>query len=218
MALRKVQKEMAITLFAKAFSATEDEKNRKELFIQFSDAYEDSIQDWQCKVEEELKDDAVKEEFQRLVNREHNKDIKDIVIIENLKKEDLEQISYLACKELDMMPWVENEMGPESLLDFIDSGYSYVAKRENVILGFILAYKCPAYGGHYYMYIDTFVVNSDVQGKGIGKMLLQKLRENMFRNRIYRIKLMTKKEMPAYKIYKHLGFEEVENYVHMQRY
>lgn len=117
-----------------------------------------------------------------------------------------------------MMPWVENEIGPESLFDFIDSGYSYVAKRENVILGFILAYKCPTYGGNYYMYIDTFVVNSDVQGKGIGKMLLQKLRENMFKNRIFRVKLMTKKEIPAYKIYKHLGFEEVENYVHMQRY
>lgn len=69
MALRKAQKEMAITLFAKAFSAAEDERDRKELFIQFSDAYEDSIQDWQGKVEEELKDDVVKEEFQRLVNR-----------------------------------------------------------------------------------------------------------------------------------------------------
>lgn len=218
MALRKAQKEMAITLFAKAFSAAEDERDRKELFIQFSDAYEDSIQDWQGKVEEELKDDVVKEEFQRLVNRKQKIDIKDFVIIENLKKEDLKQISYLASKELDMMPWVENEIGPESLFDFIDSGYSYVAKRENVILGFILAYKCPTYGGNYYMYIDTFVVNSDVQGKGIGKMLLQKLRENMFKNRIFRVKLMTKKEIPAYKIYKHLGFEEVENYVHMQRY
>lgn len=217
MALRKAQKEMAITLFAKAFSAAE-EKDRKELFIQFSDAYEDSIQDWQGKVEEELKDDVVKEEFQRLVNRKQKIDIKDFVIIESLKKEDLKQISYLASKELDMMPWVENEIGPESLFDFIDSGYSYVAKRENVILGFILAYKCPTYGGNYYMYIDTFVVNSDVQGKGIGKMLLQKLRENMFKNRIFRVKLMTKKEIPAYKIYKHLGFEEVENYVHMQRY
>lgn len=218
MALRKAQKEMAITLFAKAFSAAEDERDRKELFIQFSDAYEDSIQDWQGKVEEELKDDVVKEEFQRLVNRKQKIDIKDYVIIENLKKEDLKQISYLASKELDMMPWVENEIGPESLFDFIDSGYSYVAKRENVILGFILAYKCPTYGGNYYMYIDTFVVNSDVQGKGIGKMLLQKLRENMLKNRIFRVKLMTKKEIPAYKIYKHLGFEEVENYVHMQRY
>ena len=32
---------------------------------------------------------------------------------------------------------------------------------------------------HYYLYIDTFVVNSDVQGNGIGKMLIEKLKENM---------------------------------------
>lgn len=27
-----------------------------------------------------------------------------------------------------------------------------------------------------------------------------------------------KKELPAYKIYKHLGFQEIENYVHMKQY
>lgn len=218
MALRKAQKEMAITLFVKAFSATEDEKSRKELYIQFSDAYEGSIKEWKNKVETEIEDDNIKEEFINLTNRETKKDIKEFVTVELLKKEDLKQISYLASKELDMMPWVENEIGPNSLVDFVNSGYSYVAKREDVILGFILAYKCPTYGGHYYLYIDTFVVNSDAQGNGIGKMLIQKLKENMFENRIYRVKLMTKRDITAYKIYKHLGFEEVENYVHMQKY
>lgn len=218
MALKEAQKEMAITLFAKAFSATENDANRKELFIQFSDAYGDSIKDWQCKVEAEFKNDAVKDEFKRLVNGESKKDIKDFVSIEPLKKEDLEQISYLASKELNMIPWVAKEETHESLFDFIDSGYSYVAKNENVVLGFVLAYKCPTYGGSYSIYIDTFVVNSDVQGNGIGRMLFQKVKENMFTNRIYSIKLMTKKDIPAYKIYKHLGFEEIDNYVHMQRY
>ena len=218
MALRKAQKEMAITLFTKAFSATDDEKIRKELFIQFSDAYEDSIKDWHCKVEEQLDNDFIKQEFSRLVNRTPKKDIKDFVTIDNLKKEDLKQISYLASKELGMMPWVEKEMEHDSLTDFVNDGYSYVAKRENVILGFILAHKCPTYGGYYYIYIDTFVVNNDAQGNGIGKLLLEKLKQNIYKNRIYRMKLMTKKELPAYKIYKHLGFEEVDDYVHMQSY
>lgn len=136
--------------------------------------------------------------------------------MEPLRGEDVDQISYLSSKELDMMPWVVDEMRADSISEFVNSGYSYVAKRENVILGFILAYKCPAYGGRYYLYIDTFVVNSDAQGQGIGKMLFEQLRRDMFRNRIFSIKLMTKREMPAYKIYKHLGFEEIENYVHMR--
>ncbi|MEE0686524.1 MAG: GNAT family N-acetyltransferase [Lachnospiraceae bacterium] len=71
---------------------------------------------------------------------------------------------------------------------------------------------------HYYLYIDTFVVNSDVQGNGIGKMLIEKLKENMFRNRIFSLKLMTKSDIKAYKIYRHLGFDEPEGYVHMQCY
>lgn len=217
MALRKAQKEMAITLFAKAFAAA-GEKGRKELYIQFADAYEGSIKDWKIEVEDALEDEALKEAFRKQDKRTEQKNFMEFVTIEALKKEDLEQISYLASKELDMMPWVENESGPDSINDFVNSGYSYVAKRENEVWGFILAYKCPTFGGHYYLYIDTFVVNSDAQGNGIGKMLLQKLKESMFRNRIFRVKLMTKKEIPAYNIYKHLGFEDVDGYVHMQRW
>lgn len=216
MALRKSQKEMAISLFAKVFSTTKDEKDRKELYIQFADAYDGSIKEWREKVEQELANEELKQQFRGFYNREKQTDIKEFVTVEPLRVEDVDQISYLSSKELDMMPWVVDEMRADSISEFVNSGYSYVAKRENVILGFILAYKCPAYGGRYYLYIDTFVVNSDAQGQGIGKMLFEQLRRDMFRNRIFSIKLMTKREMPAYKIYKHLGFEEIENYVHMR--
>lgn len=217
MAMREAQKEMAIILFAKAFAAA-DENGRKELYIQFADAYEGSIRDWKVEVEDAFKDEELKEAFRKLDKRTEQKKFLEFVTIEALKKEDLEQISYLATKELNMMPWIEMETGPDSINDFVNSGYSYVAKREKEVLGFILAYKCPTFGGRYFLYIDTIVVNGDVQGNGIGKMLLQKVREGMFKNRILRVELMTKKEMPAYKIYKHLGFEDVEDYVHMQHY
>lgn len=218
MALRDIQKEMAITLFVKAFSAKKNDENRKELFIQFSDSYGDSIKDWQCKVEAGFQDETDKVNFMRLVNKTDKKDTKDFVTIEALKKENLEQISYLASKELGYLPWVVREDDDfESLLDFINSGYSYVAKNENVIWGFILAYKCPTYGGYYSIFIDTLVVNRDVQGNGIGKMLLDKVKDNMFRKRIFSINLMTQKDLPAYKIYRHLGFEENEKYVYMRR-
>lgn len=218
MALRKAQIEMAISLFAKTFHMTEDEGSRKELYIQFADAYDGSIKDWREKVEQELADEKTKEQFRQLYNREPKTDMKEFITVEPLSIEDLEQISYLSSKELKTMPWIQEKRGPDSIVEFVESGYSYVAKREDVILGFILAYKCPTYGGHYYLYIDTFVVNSDAQGLGIGKMLFNQVKKDMFQNRIFRIKLMTKREIPAYKIYKHLGFEEMEDYVHMNRY
>ena len=62
MALRKAQKEMAITLFAKAFAAA-DEKARKELYIQFADAYEGGIKDWKIEVEEVLEEVEVQLTF-----------------------------------------------------------------------------------------------------------------------------------------------------------
>lgn len=218
MALRKIQKEMAITLFAKAFSVAKDEDERKELYIQFADAYEGSIKDWKNKVEAEIDDEDVKEKFIEFSRCEKKSDIKEYVTVEPLKKEDLEQISYLTSKELDMMPWIEYGEEMDSFVDFVNGGYSYVAKREDVVLGFVLAHKCPAYGGHYYLYVDTFVVSSDAQGNGIGKLLLQKLKENMFKKRIFSMKLMTKRDIKAYKIYRHLGFDEMENYVHMQKF
>ena len=218
MALRKAQKEMSVTLFTKAFSTTEDKQNRKELFIQFCDAFDGSICDWKETVEQELGDEHLRAEFQELCNSKGKTEIKKYVTIEPLAVDDLEQITYLARKELDMLPWIRDARKQDSIYDFVDEGYSFVAKRENVILGFILAHKCPTYGGYYYLYVDTFVVGRDAQGYGIGKMLLSKIRENMFENGIFSVKLMTQREKNAYQIYKHLGFEEMEDYVHMSKY
>lgn len=216
MALRKIQKEIAISLFVKVFSVTEDERTRKELYIQFADAYDDSIKDWREKVEQQLGNDELKGKFRNIYNNESQINIKEFITVESLKVEDLKEISHLASKELETMPWIRSEQ--DSINEFVNGGYSYVAKREDVILGFILAYKCPSYGGYYYIYIDTFVVDRDAQGYGIGRMLFEQLSKDMFHNRIFCLKLMTKREMQAYKIYKHLGFEEIEEYVHMQRF
>lgn len=192
MALRRTQKDMAVNLFAKAFSTSEDKQSRKELFIQFCDAFDGSICDWKETVEQKLEDEHLRSEFQELSNRKSKTEIKKYVSIEPLTVDDLKEISYLANKELDTGPWLRDDE-IDSLDDFVD-------------------------GGYYYLYIDTFVVEKDAQGYGIGKMLLSKIRENMFKNRILSVKLMTQREKNAYQIYRHLGFEEMEAYVHMSKY
>lgn len=85
MALRKTQIEMAISLFAKVFSTAEDEKGRKELYIQFSDAYNGSIKDWQEKVERELINEEKRTQFRKLYSRESQMDIKEFITVEPLK-------------------------------------------------------------------------------------------------------------------------------------
>lgn len=221
MAMTKAQKEIAVTLFANTFLASKDKQSRKVLFIEFSDAFNGSICDWKERAEQEIKDESLKIEFKELCKGEKKTDIKEYITIEALRADDLNQISQLARMELGNSSWIYHACGekaPDSIDDFVEGGYSFVAKRENEVLGFILACKCPTYGGAYCLYIDTFVVGKDAQGLGIGKMLFAKIKENMFMDRIFSMKLMTQRERPAYKIYKHLGFKEIEEYVHMSRW
>lgn len=104
MALRKIQKEIAISLFVKVFSVTEDERTKKELYIQFADAYDGSIKDWREKVEQQLGNDELKGKFRNFYNNEQQIDIKEFITVEPLKIEDLKEISHFASKELETMP------------------------------------------------------------------------------------------------------------------
>lgn len=216
--MTKAQKEMVVNLFVNNFQAVKDKQSRKSLFVEFSDAFDGNICDWKDSVEQEIRDESLKIEFKELCEGKKKTDIKEYVRVEALSLNDLEQVSQLAREELNNTPWVYHANTADSFNDFVEGGYSFVAKRENEVLGFILAYKCPTYGGSYYLYIDTFVVGKATQGLGIGKMLFEKIKENMLMNRIFSIKLMTQRERPAYKIYKHMGFEEIEEYVHMTRW
>ena len=118
MALGEAQKEMAVILFVKAFAAA-DEKSRKELYIQFADAYEGSIQDWKIKVEKAFENEECKEIFRSLNKEAEQNNLIEFVIIEPLKKEDLKQISYIASKELDMVPGIEHKMELNSINDYV---------------------------------------------------------------------------------------------------
>lgn len=46
-------------------------------------------------------------------------------------------------------------------------------------------------------------------------MMIDHLRKLAHNEGIYQIKLMTTKERPAYQIYRHLGFNDMDEYVHM---
>lgn len=207
---------MAMSMFVRIFSMADDENEREELYIQFADAYDGSIKDWKEKVEERLESEELREKFRGVCNCKKEIDIKKFVTIEPLRLEDLGEVSGLASKELDMTPWIGREQ--DSIVDFVNGGRSYVARREGIVLGFILAYKCPAYGGSHYIYIDTFVVDGGAQGYGVGKMLLNQVRKDMLKEGILFLKLMTKKDIQAYKIYKHFGFEEIDDCVHMRKW
>lgn len=174
------------------------------------------MKDWKLKVKEKLDAAAIRDEFQQLSDRE-SRDISGDITISALTENDMKQVSYLGYKELGLIPWVVNEDHPYAA--FVDGGFSFVTKKDDEVLGFILAYKCSTFGGYNYIYIDTFVVNSFAQGQGVGKMLFSQVRDLAHKQKIYSIKLATKRSIPDHEIYKHFGLrDEAEEYVHMESY
>ena len=96
---------------------------------------------------------------------------------------------------------------PGSISDFMKTGYSFVAKKDGVIVGAMLAQKIMDYGS-YYIYINDFAVKASAQGRGIGRKMMDHLVELAVKERIITIKLATQRRFKAYDVYHHLGFRD----------
>lgn len=217
MVLRKQHIEMAFDLFVRAFKSEKDESIRKAMVIQFGDTYCGITKDWKTQIEDKFDDDVLRKIFHKIAYANMDKTLDEIISIEPLQAEDIEQISYMGVRELDMFAWIPDKYFPAD--SFVNSGFSFVAKKDNVVVGAILAYKCPSYGGFEHIYIDTFIVSGMAQGQGIGRLLFDSVKKEAHKYKINCIKLMTKRNLPAYHIYKHLGFREVHSdYVFMNWY
>lgn len=145
MALRQAQIELTIELFLRAFTSEKDKDARYKMLIQLEDAFDGSIENWKNRIEDQLYDETLKEELRNVFERKAHREYKDLCVIEALNGEHKREIRYLGAKKLDMLGWsgkLEDSYG-----DFVDSGFSFVVKQENVVVGFALAYKCPTYGG-----------------------------------------------------------------------
>lgn len=212
MALGKNQKDLTLELFVKAYNSETDATKRKELIIQFEDAFDGCIADWEGYVVENINED-LKEEFQEVVDRNSNTDFLNSLTIENIVDEDLQQISQLGIRNLDLMAWVSDSISDkyyDSWKRFLKDGYSFTVKKNEEILGFALANKWPTYGGYYDIYLDTLVVDKAVQGRGVGTMLINNLKKIVHKENAFRILLRTDKKIPAFQIYKHWGFKETK--------
>lgn len=102
------------------------------------------------------------------------------IIIRRAVKDDCERILELV-KEL-----AEYERAPQevtvSLEHFTDSGFgdnpvwwAFVAEKDNMVQGFALYYiRFSTWKGQR-MYLEDFLVTQELRGKGIGKLLFEKL-------------------------------------------
>ncbi len=82
--------------------------------------------------------------------------------------------------------------------------YAYILKENDVVLGFITALRRPSILENEHIFIDVFAVKPEYQKQGNGTYMLDTFMK-LFSVKDY-IMLETKKNIPAYQMYKKMGF------------
>lgn len=219
MALTQKQIAGVVNLFVRALINSEDKEEQKLLCINFEDTFGKSIEDWKEKCKEKLVEYKAKEDvidkFDEISNRKQNKVTQIEYSIRMMEEHDFGQVRELINQAFDLgLTYYDDD----KLKEYSKNGYSIVAYREDEILGVLLAYETPELVMSN-IYIDTFTVAECVRGCGIGESMINYV-QNIAKEKekgVYTLRLLTNKNIEAYQIYKHWGFQEMDRVV-MKRY
>ena len=151
-------------------------------------------------------DTAIIDAYINLSTRNDDKNKKVDCEIRPLEKEDFEQVREVMNAAFDLMVADHDIAKFEA---FVESGYSFVAYKDEEILGAVLAHEQPDLSIPI-VYINSFAVAEHARGQGIGKALFESLRKKVRENHLLLIKLQTDPKIEAYQIYKHWGMQESE--------
>lgn len=213
MALTEKQTEAVLSMFVNSFASAESD-SRKKLYLDLVDSFMGSIKQWETTIyeafiEAKISSDIISE-WQSLEADRKDNHKEEVCEILKMTMADEKQIVKLLSKEIGWMPrFAEfNEIG--SVKDFEATGYSYVAKKGNDVIGLIMAQRIMDYGS-YHIFVNNFAVDAAMQGKGVGRQLMDHLIRKAKSENIHRIMLHTEKKLKAYDIYHHMGFEDQED-------
>lgn len=221
MALTGKQAEAVMELFVSTFVNYKDDRDRKRVFNDFKDNLGNGISDWVVKCRDKLIEKAADEEviqcYDTLTENRALKTDLENVVVRKLGKEDLGQVREMVNRTFGLLL---THFEDDKFDQYLSSDYAAVACQGDNILGVILAGEMPDIQTHT-IYVDIFAVSENVRGCGVGHKLMGYIKETARakqKNKLHQIKLQTDRNIEAYKVYTHWGFEEVEKYVHMRCY
>lgn len=207
MALTEKQVQGVCNMFANTFVNAKSEETRRKILVDFEDAFSKGISDWKtiCEglIKELATDTTVIDSYNALSTRKENEQTPDCDI-RPMVKEDFEQVREIINAAFDLAVTEYNEPGFKL---FVDSGCSFVACKDDEILGVVLAHVQPELTVPF-VYINSFAVAKHVRGTGIGKALFARVKQHACEKHMYMIKLQTDPKIEAYEIYKHWGMQE----------
>ncbi|MDD3221547.1 MAG: GNAT family N-acetyltransferase [Clostridia bacterium] len=144
------------------------------------------------------------ETFEQLAYRNKKHEQSCDCVIRELRESDYDEIIIMLNRAFSL---ALTRYDKEKFEKFLQSGYSFVARNRDEIIGVVLGYVIPDLWGDA-IYVDSLVVGETVRGTGVGYRLLSYLSEYALSKDIHEFRLQTDKNLEAYKIYKHWGFNE----------
>jgi len=212
MILSERQTHSVLKMFVSVFAAANADQ-RKDVYLDFADSFFGSISNWEDTIsaafsEAETAPDIIMQ-WQKIEAERKEAHTKEVCEIDRMNAADEKEIVGLLARELDCMPCFAGTDTIGTVKDFAATGFSFVAKKNQKIIGVIMAQKVMDYGTQH-VFINNFAVTASMQGKGIGKQLLNRLIQTARAEHIHKIMLHTQKKLKAYDVYHHIGFEDQE--------
>jgi len=134
------------------------------------------------------------------------------------KKADLKEIARLMKTELAKPPFNERdklESIIKSLKFYFKLGKIYIAKEKNEIIGVIVFKKEQFWEGGVII-IEDLVIKNEFRGKGIGKNLLDYVKDSAKKEKIKSILFTTNRKSGAIEFYKKLGYKIEKDKIYMR--
>ena len=126
----------------------------------------------------------------------------------------IDECTDLFLKVFTQEPWNDQWDSCQDAKKYLESHYAfnsflgYVAVFDHRIIGASFGFIKPWQRGLEY-YINEFFIDSEIQRKGIGTLLLEQIKESIKDKNMNAIILTTEKTFPSYAFYIKNGFKEI---------
>ena len=143
-----------------------------------------------------------------------NDDITEAIRVTEFSTAMIDECTDLFLSVFAGEPWNDHWESPQDAKRYLESHYAfnsflgYVAFYEGWIVGASFGFIKPWQRGFEY-YINEFFVDTAVQGKGVGTLLLKQIAADIKGKNMIAIVLTTQRAFPAYRFYVKNGFTEV---------
>ena len=136
-----------------------------------------------------------------------------------INKEDIAEVAEIYMSAYNKIPWNYNWRLEDAIIylkEYFDCPQfvGFVLMEGNEVAAALFAHKKTWWTGNQ-LFIDELFVNSEKQGLGYGRVLMQHAEKYCSQNDLKMITLMTNKFMPALKYYESIEYMKVDPYVFM---